>query len=219
MTAKGDFFPRRINDHVPNMQYAADVRFGGVGTITIPAPIASVAVAGAHTGAEGKEEVLVDVGAKFGRNITITPAVAAGSALTVTVRGNDYLGQPMSENFAVTSAGVTAVAGKKAFRYVTEVEVAGGDAAGALNVGFGNVLGLPYRLIDNYSEVVDKNDVASGGTIVAGVSNATAQTATTGDPRGTYAPHSSNAPDGEHVYELTALFDTSNLHGNPHFFA
>lgn len=216
MTAKGEFFPRRTNDHVPNMQYAADVRVNGIGTIEIPTPIAGSASISEVTGTVGKTEVNIDTGAKFGRNIIVTPDVAAGAAITVTVEGTDYLGQPMIENFAVPATGTAAVSGNKAFRYVTAVSVSA-DSAGAINIGTGNKLGLPYRLIDNYSEVVDKVEAATAGAVVAGAN--VVQTATSADPRGTYAPHTSVAPNGERSYELTGLFDRTNLHGNPHFFS
>jgi len=216
MTAKGDFFPRRINDHVPNMQYAADVRYGGFGTITIPAPVAANATAGQVTGGEGVEEVSIDTGAKFGRNVVLTPTEAVGAALPVTVRGQDYLGQPVSETFTTASAGTTALTGKKAFRYVTSVEVGTGDAAGAINIGFGNVLGLPYRSIKIMSEEVD-GVMPTAGTFVAGA-NIT-QTGTSDDPRGTYTPHNTVLPNGERTYVLGFMHDSDNLHGNSHFFA
>ena len=218
MTAKGDFFPRRINDHVPDMQYAADVRFGGLGTILIPAPTArnaagilndqSIAAAGSTV-----TFVSADAGAKFGRTVEV---VASGAATSdVTIKGKDYLGQPMTET--LTLNGAVTVNGNKAFRWIDEVSWEA-TAATTIDVGWGFGLGLPYRLIEGIAEAVDKV-APTAGVFVAGAANSVVQTATTLDPRGTYYPEGANNPDGVKNFEVTALWDTSNLHGNAHFYA
>lgn len=221
MTAKGDFFPRRINDYVPNMQYAADVRFGGLGTIRIPAPIvadpdgilAGVSIATAVDTTAFEATLTEDAMSKFGRNVTV---VASGAATSnVTVYGKDYLGQPMVESFTLN--GSTPVVGLKAFRYIDRI-TAGVTAATTIDVGWGARLGLPYRLIDAVKEVVDQTVAANAGTFVNAVAIGTSHSATTGDPRGTYQPHSSNVPNGSRNYDLTCLWDTTQLHGEPHFF-
>lgn len=222
MTAKGEFFPRRINSHVPNMQYAADVRFGGLGTIEIPNTVAAAAsgilsalsIAVALTTTEFVDGFSGDKMGKYGRNVTVVASGAATS--TVTINGKDYLGQPMTE--VLTLTGAVAVAGKKAFKHIDSV-VNGVTAATTINLGYGNVLGLPYRLIQSDLETVDKAKPASAGTFVAGLASGTVQSGITGDPRGTYAPHSSVAPDGARDYSITGLWDVSNLHGDAHYSA
>lgn len=223
MTAKGDFFPRRINQHVPDMQYAADIRFGGIGSIDIPAPVAAdadgildahdIATAGSTTTFLDAFDAAEMMG-KYGRNVTVVASGAATS--TVTVRGQDYLGQPMAEQ--LTLNGAVTVQGKKAFKYIDEIEY-GATAATTIDVGYGNVLGLPYKFIQVDMESVDNAKPGTAGTFVAGLATDTAQSLTTADPRGTYTPHSSVVPDGSRDYKITALWDTSNLHGDAHFYS
>lgn len=220
MTAKGTFFPRRINAHVPNMEYAADVRFGGLGTIDIPAPADKTGyllVDDFSIAAAGGTPVLLhdgDTGAKFGRNLTV---VASGAATSnVTVRGKDYLGQPMVESFTLT--GATAVVGKKAFKYIEAIEY-GVTAATTIDIGVGDVLGLPYRLEKELTVMVDHSAPAANGTFVAGLARGAAQSATTGDPRGTWTPSAATIPNGTRSYEITGKWDVGNLHGDPHFYA
>jgi len=60
--------------------------------------------------------------------------------------------------------------------------------------------------------------VVSGnsGTFVAAVTT-DPQTATTGDPRGTYAPHASDVPNGSREYEIVVDVLAGNLHGVAHY--
>ncbi len=219
MTAKGTFFPKRTNDHVPNMQYAADVHLGK-GGIVIPAmPAASAdGILAAHDIATaGATDVLADTYSdasmgKFGRNVKV---VASGAATSkVTVHGRDYLGQLMSEE--LTLNGTTAVLGKKAFASVHAVEY-GATAATTIDLGWGDVLGLPYKVIEVDHELVNGAVPSNAGTVIAGLANDTDATATNADTRGTYKPHSSVVPNGSREYKLTALWDDSNLHGNVQF--
>lgn len=226
MTAKGDFFPRRINSHVPDMQYAADVRFGGVGTIVIPAPAtADDDLFGATLDADAVAgtELLTGsftVDAKFGRNVVFTASAATGASAVYRVRGADYLGQPMYEDISVANAdGTTPKPGKKAFKYITSVKATVAAASAVtLKFGTGTVLGLPYKSQKLISELVSKEVPANAGTLVDGLTTGTAQTGTTDDTRGTYAPHSSVVPNGTREYELTFMHDTDNLHGDAQAF-
>lgn len=228
MTAKGDFFPMRVNDWVPNMQYAADVRYGGMGTIYIPpcgaadddlfaAALAANAVVGTELLASGPFQI----DAKFGRNVVLTASGATGASAVYRIRGRDYLGQPMIEDIGVANAdGTTAKVGKKAFKLIESVKPFGVTAANAvtLKFGTGNVLGLPYKSQKLLSELVLKEVPGSAGTFVDGAGSGTTQTSTTDDPRGTYAPHSSQVPDGTKDYTLTIMHDKDNLHGNAHYY-
>lgn len=219
MTAKGDFFPRRINDHVPNMQYAADVRFGGVGTIVIPAPRSAATLVAALSGNAGVTHVNFELDGKFGRNVTVTASAATGAASGVTVRGKDYLGQPMVEFIAVANGdGTTAKVGKKAFKWIDSLEVSVATTGATFAIAEGNVLGLPYKSQKIISELVNKEVPANAGTFVDGIATGATQSTTSDDPRGTYAPHSSVVPNGSREYELTIMHDYDNLHGDAHFY-
>lgn len=222
MTAKGTFFPRRINDHVPNMQYAADVRFGGLGTVVIPAPSAAATfVAALAGGASAVTPVNATNDAKFGRNVTVTASAATGADATIIIRGKDYLGQPMVEQITVTNAnGTTTQVGKKAFKYVDSLEVGTpADGSQTFAIGWGNVLGLPYKSQKLISELVNKEVPTNPGALVDGLATGSAQSATSDDPRGTYAPASQNVPNGAREYELTIMHDYDNLHGDAHYYA
>lgn len=218
MTALGTFFPDRVNMWFANARYAADVRFGGFGTIKIPAMVALDAdgILAAQSIATAVDTTTFastysdeNMG-KFGRNVTV---VASGAATSdVTVHGFDYLGQPMTEE--LTLNGTTPVLGVKAFARVTRVE-AGVTAATTINVGWGNKLGLPYKILDAYTVLKNNAEPADADTIVVG-STAT-QTATSADPRGTLNLHANNVTNGTNTYEVAGLWDDTDLYGVQHF--
>lgn len=219
MTALGEFFPKRINSWFANAQYAADIGTDGFGKIKIPAPVATdpdgilaaqaiVTAQDITTFAAAYSDTVMG---KFGRNLVVDGSAA--STAVITVYGFDYLGQPMVED--ITMNGTTTAAGIKAFRYVTRV-VTGTDADATLDLGWGDVLGLPYKLLDVYTETVSGAEPADAGTFVKG-STAT-QSATSADPRGTYAPHSNNIPNGTRYYEIYGIWDITNLYGVQHYY-
>jgi hypothetical protein len=125
------------------------------------------------------------------RAVSVTAAGA--NTATVTVRGYDQYGQPMTETLAAPST--STVQGKKAFK--TIVSATTSAAAGSnLSLGTTDKLGMPMALANaGYVGDFKWNNVlaADAGTFtVADVT--TPATATTGDPRGTYVP--SSATDG-----------------------
>lgn len=224
MTAKGEYFPYGVDLHVAGMQYASDVNLEGPLTVELTpnaAPIAadgdlildaqSIATAGkTSTFLAGFTNSEAQMG-KFGRNVTV---VASGAATSkVTVYGYDYLGQFMAEEFTLN--GTTAVAGKKAFRHIYEVDYAATSGT-TIDVGVGIVFGLPYKMLGQGVSYTDKAENANTGTFVAGVDT---QTMTSGDPRGTWSPHSTNAANGSRQYTLLYRADRDNLHGNKHVHA
>lgn len=87
------------------------------------------------------------------RNITATAGGTAGDikAVQVVVEGTNYEGQAITETlqaFTVDTAGT--VSGTKAFKTITKVTVPAMDGAGAtVSIGFGDKLGLPYKLAHN----------------------------------------------------------------------
>lgn len=124
--------------------------------------------------------------------------VAAWTGTAVmTVTGTDEYGNVVVESSA---SGIT-MAGKKAFKTVTAVNVSANVTLAT--VGSGDVFGLPVYL-PNIAFVLNEIQdaaVATAGTIVAGVSSVA--TATTGDVRGTYDPNA--AADGSKNFSLIAF--------------
>ena len=128
------------------------------------------------------------------RNVTVAATHATSlAALSVTVTGFGLWGTKVVETLAITATGTSkTAAGKKAFRWIQSIAItAVGDAtADTVNIGFGDVLGLPYALqkVSDHLRVYH-NDVAdTTATVVK--ADATTATATTGDVRGTVAPSS-----------------------------
>lgn len=128
------------------------------------------------------------------RNITI--AVTHGSsvvAMTIVVTGKDTYGQRMTESLAIAATGMSQSAtGLKAFKSVDSIAItsAGNATTNTMNLGWGDTLGLPYRLggaYDILAKYVDGSLEAIGsGTQTAG--DAAAATSSTGDVRGTWLP-------------------------------
>ena len=186
-----DFFPDRINMYVKAMRYAADLHDDGTYKLGLGTPdvldlngiVAAFTVTGGVTiaVADMVGAVAFESDAKFGRAVQIDFS-AAGTPV-VNINGFDYLGQAMTEN--ITGNGTTPVLGKKAFMRVTEIIVASG-VTGTIDVGTTDVLGLPYKSHGITKEIADGSN-QSAGTFVQGVLT-DPQTATTGDPRGTYNP-------------------------------
>lgn len=210
----GTFFPDRVNQWFAGAKYSSDVDNGGAGKINLgPALVAAdpngilnaKAIVTAQDWSPTSFETTYsdEVMGRFGRNVNVDGSAA--STAVITIYGYDYLGQPMREN--ITMNGTTSVEGKKAFARVTRITTTT-DADSNLDVGWGDVLGLPYKLVDVYTELVDGLEPASAGTFVAGIN--TVQTATSADPRGTYTPHSSNVADGTRLHSVFGLFDNSS---------
>ena len=203
------FRNRRYNAYVPAAAYAADVIHSKAYQVDFGTPAAPVAngILNLYSiAAAGTTTVFASdtADAPFGRNVTV---VASGAATSnVTVRGRDYLGQPVAES--MTLNGATPVVGVKAFKWIDAIQV-GATAATTINVGFGARLGLPYRFSQVDNEAV--NGVGGTvGTLTAG-SLTDPQTALTPDPRGLYTP--TGALNGTN--KITADFMVHNyLNGN-----
>jgi hypothetical protein len=224
-----DNFPRSISQYTPNMEFAADVIgetvivnlgapaalnadgiLDGVSTTTAANTITSSSFASTFDGSSTSLTTTAgQIDATYGRSLTCIAITGVTSAITVT--GRDYLGQIMQET--MTLGGTTTVAGLKAFKYVDTCAVAaGGPTGGTFDLGWGDLLGLPYKAEILLSDTEDK--VAAAGSITAGVAT-DPQTATTGDPRGTFSPAS--ATDGSIVYEVRYIVDNTDLHGVEQF--
>lgn len=101
------------------------------------------------------------------RNVTIQ--ITHGSsivAMTAKVTGEDLYGKPLYEELAVTATGTDkTTSGKKAFKKVTSIELySAADATGnTVNVGWGDVLGLPVFLQSLEDVIAERvNGVATG---------------------------------------------------------
>lgn len=208
-----------VNYFVENMQLHSHVGSDGYAKVELGTPVAAAA-AGIIAAASVATTAAVtpnvgsynrDVMGKYGRNVVV--ALSGAGTPTITVRGRDYLGQPVRED--IVAAGATPVAGKKAFKYVDSVTPSVGVAATTISVGFGDVFGLPFAADQLVQEAVNNQATANAGTFTASVK--TAQTATTGDPRGTYAPAGANAANGVRSYSLVTRCDKTMLHGVRHF--
>lgn len=215
------FFPRRLSQYVPGMQYASDVNVTDNGRISFgPAQLASAAavISAQSTVAAGSLQsssfLIGTIPEPWGRNIQfVNTAAGAG---TVQIDGYDYLGQPMTE--ILNFNGTTLVNGVKCFKYFRQVTWTI-LAANTFNLGTGTRLGLPYKAIKAYTEEVD----GTPGT-VGTLANPVLSTATSssGEPRGAYVPNATL--NGTAV--ITATFGFANdvdannvggLHGTPHF--
>ena len=87
------------------------------------------------------------------RNLTATAGGTAGDikAVQVTITGTNYGDEVITEAlpvFTVDTAGL--VSGSKAFKTVTSISIPAMDGAGAtVAIGFGEKIGLPYKLAHN----------------------------------------------------------------------
>ncbi|MED4599876.1 hypothetical protein P9314_04030 [Paenibacillus validus] len=97
----------------------------------------------------------------FPRSLRIT-GNASGIAGNVVIEGTNYAGEVISETIALN--GSTAVEGNKAFRTVTKINLpARTNASGdTVSVGWGNKLGLPYRLPHNTVQMAFRNNAKEG---------------------------------------------------------
>jgi hypothetical protein len=214
-------FQQGINMYVPGMQWSAslDANVGSVfslgrplaagGPVTINLPANGMGYAAAP---------IVFSDAPYGRTVTLAVTVALTGSTLVRVYGEDYLGQPMSEDFVV--AGAT---GKKPFYRILSARGMPTDttAIAAITVARGPNLGLPFKgSIEWAKEAGAFIDLAFAKIVAPDLTDPA--TATTGDTRGQYIPTA--APDGVKEYVVSLRADTSlnvnnngGLHGIRHF--
>lgn len=115
--------------------------------------------------------------------VTVTAGATADTMGTVTVVGKNLLDETITET--ITPVAGSTVAGTKAFKSITSVTGAGWAIDGVegtndtITVGFGNLIGLPFKLRQT-SDVV----AILGGTSVVGVAAAAAALSTAGGVEG-----------------------------------
>lgn len=217
-----DYYPRRINAYVPAAKYAGEVSEGGVYRVTMGSPAATSSTTALNafvitSTTFAYETDMVNDGeadAVYGRNVQIVLGGAGTAAATIW--GRDYLGQPMYET--ITANGATPVVGVKCFKWIDKVGYAG---SATISVGWSTTIGLPFKtnkiLADERAGVP-----ATLGTLTAPVLT-DPQTATTGEPRGRYAPNA--AFNGTEII-LTCIADNwanasgnGGLYGIKHYYA
>lgn len=228
-----DFYPRRINLRVPSLKYVADLSDTGSGlqridfgavpalsttyfanvVLSVTGVALSLSVAAGTILNNG--EVPSAITARWGRGLTV---VGNGvSTRTVAITGYDYLGQKITWTGALN--GATPVPVTKAFRWVDNVVFGAAADTVSVSIGYNDVLGLPYQTSNMVSEIKNGVVAANAGTLTAAVLT-DPQTATTGDPRGTYLPVTV-VSDGTNTFSVVvnANVDRGNLHGVAHFAA
>jgi hypothetical protein len=198
----GKYRPRRINQYCPAMGYHAgvihaapyEVNFGPMAVADDNCILNDQDISAATSTTTFLQDNTDPInssyatefpnGPGFGRCLQIVASGASTAA--VTIKGRDYLGQPMVETFTLN--GATPVVGVKAFKWIDLISWAAGGAV-TMDVGTTDKLGLPYRMANVLTEELTGVRVATLGTLVT--PNLTdPQTATTTDPRGTYDPQS-----------------------------
>jgi len=174
--------------------------FKGVGPLgrvyifdIVPATKSTTSIVNAQAVAAAGNVTIANGTIDVARALQVVSSASGDTSQGVFITGTDYWGQTQTEYFLLT--GVTPVAGKKAFKTVTQVYV-GAATAGTVSVGTLDVFGLPYAVTDagyllrtGWAGAVADN----AGTFVA--ADATTPSNTTGDVRGTFAPTGS-AADG-----------------------
>src|SRR3972149_5880733 len=144
-----DNLTRRINSFVPALSYASDVIENAPCRFILGTPVvgSAQAILSAQdiAAASNTTTLLLNdllASCRYGRNLTVRKPSGAATG-TVTVTGRDYLGQPMKEQLTTVASTSTIVQGKKAFKYIDQVDWTA-HAGSTLDLGTGNKLGLPY---------------------------------------------------------------------------
>lgn len=202
-----------INRYVPACTFAGDVSLGGIVQVDFGAPAVTSATGilsarSIDTAATVQRASLTSYrsDARFGRNLIVRASGAATS--TVDAYGRDFYGQPIRETLTLNNT--TSVTGLKSFMVLDRV-VCGATTSITIDLGWGTRMGLPYKITSVIKETAD-GVTASAGTLTAPVLT-DPQTATTGDPRGQYAP--TTTPDGSKQLSIVAIVDDGvNASGN-----
>jgi len=222
-----DYTPKTVNRYVPGMSYASDVVHGGLTRISLGTPTVGDAdaildnaicddTAASFTYRPGQFRTVAgfngDTGeitdAIYGRNVSIVGS-AAGVTQNCTIKGRDYLGQPIVRTIALngTSAAVFGI-----YKWIDEITVLIGASTETMDVGFTDVLGLPYTCVKVLSEEL-AGAVNTLGTLVAPTRTDPRLVSTVTNSRGSYDPNGTLDSTSELV--ITAIFDNSvNASGN-----
>lgn len=212
----GDIIAAATSTELPNI---ATKTYTAATNGTSPTDSASVPVA--TTIAVGDANVLVwplDVA----RNVTAAASHATSVvAMSITITGYDKYLQKMVETLAIAATGTSqTAAGKKAFKYISSIAItsAGNATTNTLNMGWGDAIGLPYRLADKSSLMQTWfNDVLEATVPTIVLADATTPSATTGDVRGTIDLASASNGSAVEVYIVPDPTSRSTLLGIDNF--
>src|SRR5690349_8277539 len=149
-----DYIPRGLNRYVSGEAYVGDLHRGGTARVNLGAPAAlsatglfsalanGTANAGTITApTNAAYDTVAGLSRRYGRNLTMVCSSAGTNV--IRMRGYDWLGQAMREDFTLN--GTTTVQGNKAFKFVTSAEIVTGTGSTTVNIGYGDRLGLPFK--------------------------------------------------------------------------
>lgn len=143
------------------------------------------------------------------RNVTITSTTHADiDAVDAVVTGQirdengDLIDQ--TDTITLTDGGGATDAGTKTFSTISNVAIeAQSGTGGVLDIGFGDIIGLPVPMKSRAGLLAPIREVEAGSVVTTG----TFTTAAAQAPHGTYAP--STVPDAANDYSLTYEVDPS----------
>ncbi len=153
------FMPERVPMRVADMNVADhSMLFGGLSYMYLGAPAALDAdgILNDTLMVNGSAVTVTsfltrELPGPYGRNVT---AVASSTNTRVmTVTGKDWKGNRMIEAITLTSG--TTVSGKKAFKWIDSIVFASASDTTTVDVGWGDVLGLPFKINAPVTEFVD----------------------------------------------------------------
>ena len=139
------------------------------------------------------------LGGNYGRAIQLVSSNVGDTTQTMTVRGTDGRGEPVTE--ILTMNGTTPKLGLKAFRTIASI-TASAALVGTLSTGTTDKLGIIYRLDGKFDMLrawADTTDEVTTGTLAVAVTTFPA-TGITGDVCGTWTP--ATATNGAVRYRL-----------------
>lgn len=157
---------------------------------------------------------IVVPGGCAGRALQVTSSSGSDTTQTITVTGTDFLGNVMSQAFALN--GTSVISGTKAFYTVTSITCSVAVTVGTISVGTLDVFGLPSPLTNAGYVLKDLTDGAvsgTAGTFVVADNTSGGSTTGTGDVRGTYAPNT--ASNGVHYYQVVYMSPDFYYPGEP----
>jgi hypothetical protein len=199
-------FMQGINMYVPGMQWSTSLNMNEGSVFSLGRPLAaggpqSISIPANASGYLADPIVFTD--SPYGRNITVAVTLALTGSTLVRVFGEDYLGQPLMEDFVV--AGAT---GKKPFYRILGARGAPGHttAVATVTVARGPNLGLPFKAAIEWAKEANAHiDFAFAKWVAPDLTDP--PTAVSGDPRGQYIPTA--APDGVKEFVVSLRADSS----------
>jgi hypothetical protein len=199
-------FAQGLNMYVPAMQWSSSLNMNETSVFSLGRPLAPGTPTPISIPANGSgylTDPLVFTDTPYGRNIVVAVTTAPTGSTSIRVFGEDYLGQPLVEDFAV--AGAT---GKKPFYRILGARgmPTHTTALAAITVVRGANLSLPYKASIEWAK---ENNVFIDFAFAKWVApdQTDPATATTGDPRGQYIPTAT--PDGVKEYVVSIRADSS----------